>query len=93
MLFRLEQDWVVSPGETIKEVLEDIGMSRVDLATQIGLDINQLDQVIQGCAELTSDMANQLESALGISARIWNNLESNYRNSSTKRNSNGFKKG
>lgn len=79
-MFRLEADWVYPPGETLQEALEDIGMSQVEFATQIGLELDQLNQIIQGSAELTPDIVNRLESTLGIPARVWNNLEDNYRN-------------
>lgn len=78
-LYKYEPDFAVAPGETLKEVLEDVGMSQAELATRTGLSPKHVNQVIQGHVGLTPDMAARLEPVVGVPARIWNSLESNYR--------------
>lgn len=78
-LYKHEPDFAVTPGVTLKEVLEDLGMSQAELATRTGLSPKHVNQVIQGHVALTPDMAARLEPVVGVPARIWNSLESNYR--------------
>lgn len=83
-LYKYEPDFAVAPGETLKEVLEDLGMSQAELATRTGLSPKHVNQVIQGHVRLTPDMAARLEPVVGVPARIWNRLESNYRDLLTR---------
>jgi HTH-type transcriptional regulator/antitoxin HigA len=78
-LYKHEPDYAVPPGETLKELLEDLEMSQAELAARTGLSTKHVNQVVQGHVSLTPDMAARLEPVLGVPARIWNNLESNYR--------------
>src|SRR5690606_28531390 len=71
-LYKYEPDFAVAPGETLKEVLEDLGMSQAELATRTGLSPKHVNQVIQGHVGLTPDMAARLEPVVGVPARIWN---------------------
>jgi HTH-type transcriptional regulator/antitoxin HigA len=74
-----EPDYAVPPGETLRERLEDLGMSQAELAVRTGLTPKHINQVMQGVATLSSDVAQRLEYATGVSARLWNRLEADYR--------------
>lgn len=67
------------PGATIKERLLDLGMSRKEFASQMGIPEEHIRKLIDGEISLTPDIALQLETVLGIPARFWNNLEHIYR--------------
>jgi HTH-type transcriptional regulator/antitoxin HigA len=73
-----QPDYAVSPGETLKETLETIGMSQTDLAERTGRPKKTINEIIMGKAVITSETALQLERVLGIPASFWNNLERNY---------------
>ena len=66
------------PGEILKEAIQSMGMSRVELAQRIGRPKKTIDQILQGRGTVTRDMAIQLERVLGVPASR-NNLEKNYR--------------
>lgn len=71
-------DYVSPPGETLKETLETVGMSQVQLAQRTGRPIKTINEIIKGKAALTSETALQLELVLGIPASFWSERERNY---------------
>lgn len=72
------------PGATIKEQLEDRGMSQKEFASRMAMSEKHISHLINGTVQLTADMANRLEMVLGIPASFWNNLEAIYRDKLTK---------
>jgi addiction module HigA family antidote len=74
-----QPDWAVPPGEILLEVLEDRGMTQSELARRTGRPLKTINEIIKGKAAVTAETAIQLERVLGVTARFWNNLESNYR--------------
>jgi len=72
-------DYSTAPGVVIEEILEAREMAKVELAGRCGLTPKTISMIINGKAAVTPETAIQLERVLGISASVWNNLESNYR--------------
>ena len=71
-------DRVSPPGETIRDILEDTGMSQAELARRMGRPLNKVNQIVQGKKAITADTALELESVLGLPASFWLNREQNY---------------
>lgn len=69
----------IPPGATIKEQLEDRGMSQKEFASRMGMSEKHISHIVHGEVQLTTDVAYKLEMALGIPAQFWLNLESIYR--------------
>ena len=67
------------PGATIKEQLQDKGMSQKEFATRMDLSQKHVSKLINGEVQLTPDVAIRLEMVLGIPAKFWNKLEATYR--------------
>jgi len=67
------------PGATIKEQLNDRGMSQKEFAVRGDMSEKHISKLINGEVQLTPDVANRLEVVLGIPAAFWNNLEAIYR--------------
>ena len=67
------------PGATIKEQLENRGMSQKEFASRVGMSEKQVSHLVNGEVQLTPDVANRLEMVLGLPANFWNNLEAIYR--------------
>ncbi len=74
-----EPDMVSAPGETLREMLEEKGMSQAVLAQRTGRPKKTINEIIQGKAILTFDTAIQLERVLGVPANFWNKREASYR--------------
>lgn len=69
----------VPPGESIKEQLENRGLSQKEFALRMGMSEKHISKLINGKTELTPPTAQKLESVLGVPARFWSNLEAIYR--------------
>src|SRR5258708_2555003 len=74
-------DSVSSPGETLLETLEAIGMSQAELARRMGRPVKTINEIIQKKAAITAETALQLEQVLNIPASFWLNREQQYRES------------
>jgi addiction module HigA family antidote len=74
-----QPNYVIAPGETLRETLETIGMTQAELAERTGRPKKTINEIITGKAAITAETALQLERVLGIPASFWNNLERNYR--------------
>jgi addiction module HigA family antidote len=72
-------DYVVSPGDILEETLEAQGLSKSEFAKRAGLSPKTVSLIIAGHAPVTPDNAIVFERVLGVSAQVWNNLESEYR--------------
>lgn len=66
------------PGATIKEQLDDRGMTQKEFASRMGLSEKHVSKLMNGDVHLTPEMAERLELVLGLPARFWNNLEAIY---------------
>jgi len=78
-LYRFEPDYEISPGETLKEVMESLNISQKELAVRTGLTVQSLNRIFKGDQPISYETANRLELATGVTARMWNNLEAQYR--------------
>lgn len=76
---QFEPDYAVHPGEILKETLEVRGIQKTDFAERCGISLKTISQIINSKAPVTPETALQFEKVLGISADIWNNLDSRYR--------------
>lgn len=79
MLYPYDPDYAVPPGETLQEVLESLGMSKKELALRCSLTEQTIHRICKGEQPITYESAERLEMATGVPARIWNNLEMQYR--------------
>jgi HTH-type transcriptional regulator/antitoxin HigA len=66
------------PGNTLKEILENLGMSQTDLAERAGLTLKTINEIVQGKNPVTPETAIRFAAVFGMSANFWNNLERNY---------------
>ena len=65
------------PGATIKEQLDDRGMTQKEFALRMDMLEKHVSQLIK--VRLTPAVALRLESVIGVPASYWNNLETRYR--------------
>jgi len=71
-------DLAIHPGVTLKEELDYLGLTQVELAQRSGLSTKHISQIINEVEPVTSETAVKFELALGISADFWSNLQKNY---------------
>jgi HTH-type transcriptional regulator/antitoxin HigA len=71
-------DLAIHPGVTLKEELDFLGLTQVELAQRSGLSTKHISQIINEVDPITSETAVKFELALGIPADFWSNLQKNY---------------
>ncbi len=82
--YPFEPDYAVAPGETLREIIESLGMTQTELGVRTGLTVQTLNRIFNGDQPITYETANKLELVTGVPARMWNNLEVQYREQLTK---------
>lgn len=71
-------DLAIHSGEFLKETLETIGMTQVELANKLGVSPQAINEIINCNESITLAIAFKLEDTLGIPSNIWIGLESEY---------------
>ncbi|HIJ73362.1 MAG TPA: HigA family addiction module antidote protein [Candidatus Hydrogenedentes bacterium] len=75
----IHSDLAIPPGEYLEEVLDDLGMTKGELAKRMGRPAPKLSAIFKGDKAITPDTALQLEKVVGVPAHIWTGLEAEYR--------------
>lgn len=67
------------PGEMLlKEFLEPLGISQLELARHLGWPYARLNEIINGRRGITTDSALSLGDALGTGPEFWLNLQKDW---------------
>lgn len=75
----LHSDLPIPPGEYLEEVLEELDMSKAELARRMGRPATKMSPIFKGVKAITPETAMQLEKVIGVPANIWLGMESEYR--------------
>lgn len=67
-----------TPGEYIREELDERGWTQVDLADILGRPPQVVNEIVAGKRSITPETAKGLADAFGTSAQLWMNLEASY---------------
>lgn len=68
----------VHPGEFLKEILDELGISQAELARTVGLSAMRISHVIKGKRPITAEMALIFGKAFGQTPQYWINLQAAY---------------
>lgn len=74
----LSLDFIIHPGETVKEFLEKFNMSQEELATRTGFTAKHISEIVNGKKGISAKMAKALEYAFGTPMSFWVNLQGIY---------------
>jgi HTH-type transcriptional regulator/antitoxin HigA len=83
--YKFDPDYVVPPGATLKESIDEQGISQVQLAQRTGLTEKTISQIINGIAPVSYDTAGKFELVTGVPAQFWNRRELRYREALSRR--------
>jgi HTH-type transcriptional regulator/antitoxin HigA len=72
-------DYLVHPGDTLKEVLDERGLSQADLSLRTGMAEKTISQIVNGVAPISHETAGKFELVTGVPASFWNQRELRYR--------------
>lgn len=69
----------ITPGDVLfEEFLMPLEISQTQLAKEIGVPPNRINQIINGKREITADTALRLGAYFGIDPEFWLNLQIRY---------------
>src|SRR5437660_1993430 len=71
-------DYVIPPGDTILDLLDEREMTQTDLARRLGVSAKHVNQIVKGSAPISADVALGLEKVLGASVSFWATREALY---------------
>ena len=71
-------EWLIHPGETISDILEERNLTQKELAQRAGVSEIFLSEVIHGKKNISKELAMGLECALEVPSSFWLNLQANY---------------
>ncbi|MCP4651074.1 MAG: HigA family addiction module antidote protein [PVC group bacterium] len=71
-------DYAIPPGYTISECMKYEEITKRELANQLNITRQTLDEVFMGEAPITPEMSKKLSTIFGASEAFWNNLQRNY---------------
>jgi addiction module HigA family antidote len=68
----------VHPGEVLREMIDERGITQVRLAGHLGIDVARISEICRRRRGVSAQMAVLLGKALGTSAELWMNLQKNW---------------
>ncbi len=68
----------VHPGDLLRRIMEEMGISSYALAKATGKTPTQIHRIVNRKASVTANMALLIGKALGTSAKMWMNLQTQY---------------
>ncbi len=74
-----DSDLAIPPGEYLADVINELGISKQELAHRMDRPASKLSQIFNGEKAITPETALQLERVVGVPAHIWTGLEAEYR--------------
>jgi len=69
---------LLHPGEHLRSVLGDAGLSANAVALSLRVPANRLTEILNGRRAITADTAMRLGRYFGTSAQMWVNLQARY---------------
>ena len=68
----------VHPGDLLRRIMEEMDISSYALAKATGKTPTQIHRIVNRKASVTANMALLIGKALGTSAKMWMNLQTQY---------------
>lgn len=68
----------IHPGEFLREILEERGLSQAHFARVIGVSPMRISHVVKGARPVTAELALRFGRAFGQSPQYWLNLQGAY---------------
>jgi addiction module HigA family antidote len=66
------------PGEVLRDIWGDVGMTQAEFATFIGVSRQTVAELLNGRRNMSADMAHRLALSVGGSPKLWMNLQATF---------------
>jgi len=63
------------PGILIRDIVEEIGVTQVELAKRLRISLQRLNTIVNGKRGVTADTALRLSKVLGTTPELWLSLQ------------------
>lgn len=77
-------EWSSAPGDTIADILKERDLSVAEFAERIGHTAEDVNDLLQGRATITIEVARRLERSLGASVEFWMSRDFQYRDDAAR---------
>lgn len=84
MKHEFKPDYVVLLGESIKEMIDYMGITQKDFAQRLDITEQSLIEILQGKQPITHETAFKLELVTDVSNEFWLAREANYQKHLTR---------
>jgi HTH-type transcriptional regulator / antitoxin HigA len=64
-------DWISPPGDTIGELIEELGWKQTDLAKRMGTTPQFINDLVKGRVPISTEIAERLSRVLGSTPNFW----------------------
>lgn len=68
----------IHPGEFLKEIVDEMGLSQVALAQALGISTMRVSHVLKGTRPVSAELALRLGRVMGQTPQYWLNLQASY---------------
>ena len=65
----------VHPGEILREEINALGLSADELSEKLGVPVDRVAMILDGCLDVSEDMASRLAGYFGTTPQLWLNLQ------------------
>lgn len=72
------------PGDYVKDIVEDLNLSRTELAIKLDVELETVNNLIDGKIDLDEDLTYKLEKFTGVDSKTWLNLQESYKEKVSK---------
>ena len=79
-----QPDWASAPGDTIRDVLLERGISEATFGSLMGLSAGETRDLLRGRSTITIAIARRLAGSLGGSVEFWMSRDYQYRENSSR---------
>lgn len=80
-----DRDWTISPGETLRDLIEERGWSVADAAKRCGnMPVESMEKILDASTPINYAVAYFLELGTAVSRTFWLNYERRYRSDLAK---------
>jgi HTH-type transcriptional regulator/antitoxin HigA len=74
----LSAEFLIHPGESLRELMENEEMNQKELAVRTGFSTKHISKVLSGDYDITSKFAYALENVFSVPAEFWLNMQNSY---------------
>lgn len=76
--YKARPKFAVPPGESVKETIENMGITKKEFATRLGITEQSLNRILNGKQPISPNTADGLERVTGVASDLWMDLEAGY---------------